>query len=481
MARLLGIDIRSSSVRVAVVRRQYKGYRLEALQERALGPEEGIEDCVRATAGLLSGPGDHVSTGVSGEQLFVRELTLPRAAEKQLTEVVPFEIEALVPVEMDELVYNFRPLPAEGSTDTLRVLAVAARAQVIRSLIETVEGAVGVEPEHVGAGPLELANLSRVCPALEADECVAIVELGGTSSDLVVLNKGVAVFARTLSAGVESLAKGSRALVAGLRQSLAALAQQRELRVGRLYLTSSGVEVEGAVEGLSEALQLPVGPLPKFNFVDSANLDPDGFEKAISLALGQGAGAGYNLRSGALAYQHGFEFVRGKLPLLAALLAVIALSFGFSVWARSRSLAMENEALSEALASVSEGLFEKQVREPQQAMDLLIRAQVPVEKDPEMPLDAFDVLVGFTKAVSDDIIHDIEEFDVQRGKVSVRGMVSTKAEAEQLVEKLSENPCFQDVKNSKITQVMRSDRQRYSMTFEVDCARPKAGSAKGGQ
>lgn len=481
MARLLGIDISSSSVRVAVIRRQYKGYRLEALQERALGAEEGLEDCVRAAVGLLSGPGDHVATGVSGEQLFIRELTLPRAAAKQLTEVVPFEIEALVPVEMDELVYAFRALPHEGAGESLRVVAVAAREQVARSRIEIVVGALGVEPEHVGSGPLELANLSRVCPALEAEDCSAIVEIGETTSDLVVLQKGVAVFARTLSAGVESLAKGSRALVAGLKQSLAALAQQRELRVERLYLTDSGVRIEGAVAGLSEALQLRVEPLPNFMFVDSDSLESGGFEKAIALALGQGVSAGYNLRSGPLAYQQGYEFLRGKLPLLGILLVVIGLSFGFSVWAQSRSLAAENEALSEALAGVSEDLFDKPIREPEEAMDLLMRAQAPIEKDPEMPLDAFDVLVGFTQAVSGDIIHDIEEFDVQRSKVSVRGMVSTKVEAEQLAEKLSENPCFKEVKNSKITQVMRSDRQRYSMTFEVDCDRPKASATKGGQ
>ena len=102
----------------------------------------------------------------------VHTLSLPASVQKQLDEVLPFELEAALPVDMAESVFDFRVRSAKTGFDTteatpqIAVLAMVARTEDVRARIELVKGALGQEPERVGAGALTLANLIREhsCP-----------------------------------------------------------------------------------------------------------------------------------------------------------------------------------------------------------------------------------------------------------------------------------------------------------------------------
>jgi hypothetical protein len=71
--------------------------------------------------------------------------------------------------------------------------------------------------------------------------------------------------------------------------------------------------------------------------------------------------------------------------------------------------------------------------------------------------------------VDKEIVHDIEELDVQKSKVKLRGIVTTTGEAERIAEALNKTECFKEAKISKITQAVNSERQKYSLEFEVQC------------
>jgi general secretion pathway protein L len=87
-------------------------------------------------------------------------------------------------------------------------------------------------------------------------------------------------------------------------------------------------------------------------------------------------------------------------------------------------------------------------------------------------------MVEVSKSIPDDIIHDIDEFDVQNDKVKMLGIVSVTDEAERIAAELGKNRCFKEVKISKITQVVNSNRQKYTLTFDVSCSADKKTAAK---
>jgi general secretion pathway protein L len=480
MARLVGIDIQETQVRVVVLATQYRGTKLLSVREATLGGGQSVEEAVRAAALPLVQPGDHIAVSVLGDRMLNRDIELPLAATKQLEDVIPFEIEAQVPIEFDELCYDYRALPRVAGQPSIKVLAVATRVSVVKELVDTVERALGMEPERVGAGGLPLANLTILAPELGGADPVGILDIGVLSSDLVILQAGQPVFTRTLSVGAEQLRASSAMLLAALRQSQAAWAQRAGQPLTRMYVAGDPNTTAALSTALASSLGLDARPLPALALEAlSGALPPlDGFEKAIGLALGLTRNArDFNLRRGALAFHHGYEFLKEKLPVVASLVGLIALSFGFSVWAESRSLSQEGEVLREALASLTQRMLGESVDEPERVLDLLNQDESLLEKDPQPRLDALDILLGVSHAVDKEIVHDIEELDVQKGKVKLRGIVTTTGEAERIADALNKTECFKEAKISKITQAVNSERQKYSLEFEVQCE-SDTGAAK---
>src|SRR5690606_29074794 len=120
------------------------------------------------------------------------------------------------------------------------VLCVAAREAVVRREIDWISGALHMEPERVGISHLELAQLSRLSSALHAPHAIAILNLGGETTDLCLAVAGVAEAGRTVSLGVASFPDGADRLVASIRQTLAGFASQTGYTPSRLVLCGEG-------------------------------------------------------------------------------------------------------------------------------------------------------------------------------------------------------------------------------------------------
>jgi general secretion pathway protein L len=476
MARLVGIDVRATHVRVVLLQTHYRGVKVLGYRQAPLAGPQELEEALRFVALPLVQQGEHLAACVSGDQLFIRDIELPAAASKQLADVVPFEIEAQVPLDFDELCYDYRVIGPRPGKDGMRVLSVATRIAIVKQQIDVVRRALGVEPERVGAGPLPLANLSQVVPELRGPGLAAVLDVGLGSSDLLVLQDGLPVFARTLSVGAEA---GGQAMIAALRQSQAAWLQRGSEPFLRLFLCGAGPTIDGAGPVLSEALGLAVTALPPLSFEGVPPGALIGFEKALGLALGlTSASRDLNLRKGPLAYQQSYAFLKTKLPIAAALGGLIAASFIFSVWAKGKSLDAENESLLQTLAALSEQTLGERVESADELIELLDKAGASQERDPQPELDGFDVMVEVSKAIPEEITHDIDEFEVQGDKVKLLGIVSMTDEAERIKDELGKHRCFKNVNLAKITQVVNSTRQKYTMTFDVLCEADKKLAAK---
>ena len=61
-------------------------------------------------AALVGKPFDSASVAIEGYRAAVHTLSLPASAQKQLAEVLPFELEAAMPVDMAESIFDYRVL-----------------------------------------------------------------------------------------------------------------------------------------------------------------------------------------------------------------------------------------------------------------------------------------------------------------------------------------------------------------------------------
>jgi general secretion pathway protein L len=472
MSGFVGIDIGKTHVRAASLSVGYKRLSLGQLQEVALDSATSLEAALQQLAPLLDHT-DGLAVAIDGDQAFIHRISIPATAQKRLEEVLPFEVEANVPVDIDELVFDHRPLRRRSSTDPVVVMTAAARIETVRARIDLVKGAMGRQPDRVGCGPLVLANLASVVSSLRGPGPFALVDLGAERTEVTVLAHGEAVFVRTLSQGVAGLPATADALASELRQTFlsAAVAVGGDLQAA--YLVGGGAAATGAAEYLAYEVGVPISPLPALELEgvsDERAASMPRFAKAIALSLGaSGRARDVDLRRGPLEFQRGFGFLKEKLPILSGLGAAIAISFVFSNWAQMRALDREHEMLVGQLEAVSKEVLGEAVSDSEAATEALARAQASEEADPMPTVDAFDVIVELSKVIPTSMIHDIEEFDMQRGHVKIAGVVGSTADAQTIATEMGKHPCVKDPKIAKITQVINSDRQKYVLELEVRC------------
>ncbi len=481
MSRIVGIDIRQHRVQAALLRTSYRRVYLDGLNEVDLRLVDGLSEALTQVVAPFGLHGESCAVAMGGDVSFVHRLELPPAALKQVEEVVPFELEAQIPVDFDSLVYDSRVLPRRGTDTAVEVIAAAASRDAVSRRIQEVSEALGHEPERVGVGALPLGNLASVISEIANEQYDAIVDLGDTSSEVVIVHQGVAVFARTLSIGVAGLPDTAPEMVRRLRQTLVSWGAISDAPVQAVYLCGGGALAHGITEYLSAHLQTRVDHLPALSLEGVAPdrvVDLPRFAKAIGLALSLRAGSkDLNLRQGDLSYEHGYGFLKDKVPLLAGLGAIMLLSFLFSAWAESRALSKENDALAEAMAMLSRDILREETDDVEHVLDLL-DSGMKMEKDPQPEMDGFELIVALADKIPKEFDHGIAELDLQRGHVGLRGLVNSPEQAQKIVEALSERRCFKDVTVSKITQEIKGERQKYSMEFDVRCDEPTKKASK---
>src|SRR5689334_20755759 len=138
MAKIIGIDIQSRHVRATLLVTTYRKISIEALSEIDRSETPSVEEAVQACLLPIIHQSDSVAVAVDGDVAFIHRLTLPSTSLKQLAEVIPFELEAQVPVDIDDLVYDFVQLPRETSESPVSVLAAAVRTEHVKQRLEVV-------------------------------------------------------------------------------------------------------------------------------------------------------------------------------------------------------------------------------------------------------------------------------------------------------------------------------------------------------
>jgi general secretion pathway protein L len=489
MSTWLGIDIGATAVKVAVVRSAYRKTQLIGLASVEVAQAGGVEAALMAATRAATreghGLGDAIAIAIDGAKATVKVVGLPASAAKQIGEVLPFELEASLPFDLADAVFDFRQLPGlrEKKGEELAVLVGVAKTADVKARIDLVKGVLVVEPERVGVGAFPIASLVPVVPSL-GEGVVAVVDLGTVSSDVLILASGEPVFARTIGLGTQGLPGTAAKLARELRTSIAAHRAQGGEAPSRVILCGGGAYVAGAEAFLSSALELPVEKIAPPQ-IEAPGLSPEQgttiarFTKAIGLAMSCAPRApSLNLRRGSLAFERGMAWIKDRVPLLAGLGAVILVSFVFSAWAQLYAKSKERAVLESALALVSKDVLGEETTSAERARELLNKQTALNDEDPLPHADAFDVMVKLSEEIPQAMTHDIEELDVQKNHVVVHGIVGTVADTETIRTNLKSARCFSEPKITRTTQMVGENRQKYVLEFDLRCPEDQKGGEK---
>ena len=212
----IGLDIGSTAVRAAEIVPGDPPALLRAAQVPL--PEGAVESGeVRNPAAVSQAirdlwqrgglKGKQVTMGVANQRVVVREVTVPALPPKELKQSLPFQVQDLIPIPVDDAVLDYDvlgELEQEGAK-MQRLLVVAAQREMLNRLVEAVQEAK-LDPVGIDLVPFALIRAVGQHDGLGLDESEAggegIVDIGADVTNICVHERGVARFVRILpSAG----------------------------------------------------------------------------------------------------------------------------------------------------------------------------------------------------------------------------------------------------------------------------------------
>ena len=485
MARILGIDIDRTAVRGALVRTAWKRTEVERYVKVPLNTQSPdsmnrtteLHDAFGSLLRALGKPPEVVVSSLDGEQASLRVVELPMAASKRAAEVLPFELESLLPFDVADAVIDYQPIATHSGQ--LQLLAAAALQSRVRDHLALFQGSQ-IEPREVAVGAAALDGLRALCPELTQGRRV-IIELAERETNVCALEHGRTAFARTLSVGAEGLPHRGPELAQGLRQTLAAYRAAGADEPDVLYLTGKGPLPELSVQ-LTTDLGVPIELLQLPGPADSTSEAPAEFARAAALAgRVTGSGKRINLRLGEFVAMRGKSELVSHFNLVAICALIVLVTAVFSLKVRQSVLSSEQAALRKQLRETTQRVFGKAETDPAKVMALI---SSPQSDNPLPRFDAYDALAAISGAVPADITHEMRRMRIdladekKEGQVELQGSLGSIEQRDVIVSQLEAHGCFKEIQRGKTSPGRSAEVLNYQLEAKLSCPGDATGTKK---
>ncbi|MFT4123815.1 MAG: type IV pilus assembly protein PilM [Microbacteriaceae bacterium] len=278
-----------------------------------------------------------VVLGVGNQRVIARDLTMPRLGSlQQIREALPFQVQEMLPVPVAEALLDFYPITESQSEQgpVVHGILIAAIKEAVLANVTAAQHA-GLTPVNVDIIPFALVRALVRGPLASAN--VVVIDIGATTTNLVVTNDGVPQFVRMVPVGGDTVtrvlmsrmdvsaeqAEGFKAsrglglvaptnefeqlggevirsvaheLVTSIRNTLQYYTALRQTApIQGIVLAGGGAQLPGFAQALGEALRLqvvvasPVATIELARSVQRGGRNFDPMTVALGLALGQAA------------------------------------------------------------------------------------------------------------------------------------------------------------------------------------------------
>ena len=318
--------------------------------------------------------------GVTGREVNVRYVRVPRLPDWQLKKLMRFEVEEVGGSSDNAVAADFNVLPEMPEVEDEDIVLLAmARESLLEERHEAI-GALGGSLDAFTPNSIALYN-AWIRFGVVLDDTVLVANVGAHDVDVIVVRGSDLVFARNLSGGTRMLdqsiadrlgvdlpkaakvrrqmvdltpghtpsdqnaeratraAGASAGQIASLIQTAVSFARSQiklqGLRLDRVFVCGDGATTTGFDAYLGSVVGAPVEVFDPFTVVDTSKLDAEAsalLEKnkaasvvALGLATAASDAEAYGIEILPKALVERREFVQGKLFLILA--AVVALAF----------------------------------------------------------------------------------------------------------------------------------------------------------
>jgi len=530
MARILGLDLGSYSVKGLLLETSLRGHSVRAFAEVPLSGEgdrvSRMAQALPELLGRLAVPADTVVVALPGVALATHRISLPFSEPKKIEATLSYEVENELPFDLDEAVYDYQVGSSDEKGSSLVVGVV--KKHELGFLLQELK-AQKVDPRIVTHPALSFQNLLKELPAQllpEApDAAVAVVDIGHERTNIAVgLPMGGVELARTITGGGQQLtaalakefgitaaeaqawkeehgAVASEAVGADAERAAGAFVRGlhpvlRELRptlksytaktrrpVGRILLCGGTARLRGIAEQVERELGIPTAllPLP----MEATNVAPAGeapqLAQAWALAKrGEATGAKaprFNLRRGEFAFKSDLDFMKDKVAQLGAFGLVLFVLLIASSVVKNALLERNEKALDAVLCETTQRILGTCEKDYLIALNKLSGQESPAAGVPKR--SAVTLLAELTQRMPQNVNATMDQIVVDMDRIGIRCQAATSKDMEDITTALKTYPCFKEIKEGKVEKTKDGTHVTFRLDIEVECPDDNPGAPQG--
>ncbi len=373
--RIIGIDVGSYSVKVALIERSFKSFEFVEFYERRIQYNELLspeESSAIALQGLIDDHNlgwDIASSGFPADRVTSRLITFPFGSLKKIDQTIQLEVETYIPFDIEEVIVDYAVVWQTKEASRVMVVYIQ-KGELVKEL--TMLGTVGIDPRFICIDGVELVNLINL-GMVPPEGAYAVIDVGHKKATVTICHGKRLAYIRAISlAGeaitqaiadrmkvpfeeaerlkiemgrlgisedevVDDVTREVSAAIQGvmdefllhLRQTLFTYRETEDIPVEGVFLCGGSSRLPGLDRFLSDALKLNVTFLNAqdfhFNRLDRADAHRHVIPQALALALRGVAGGGpdINLRRGEFAFKGDVEQLGGSLRKVAIVIGLV--------------------------------------------------------------------------------------------------------------------------------------------------------------
>lgn len=527
--RILGIDVGSYSVKVALIERSFKSFSFVEFYERhiqyneLLSAEESIAIAIQGLIDDHNLSWDVACSGFSAQRVTSRLLTFPFSSRKKIDQTVRFEIESYIPFDIESVVIDYTVVWQTKEASRVMVVYVK-KGELVKEL--TMLGTVGVDPRYVCVEGVELINLMNL-GMVPPEGAYAILDIGHEKSTLTICRGRRLGFIRAVSVAgkaiTEAIAKrlgvprdeaermkiemghislGEGEIVDDISRDVAAAIQEvvdeillhvrqtlftyrdtESMPIEGIYLCGGTSRVPGMDRYLSNELNLNVTFLNctdfHFSHLDRAEAHRHVIPQALALALKGVAGGGpdINLRRGELAFKGDVEQFGGsmrKIGVIAGLVVFLALA---SFTTKYYAVKKQADKLGDDVVTLVHQAFPqtpgRAVKSPKAAIAFIKSKEAEVadklgQLTGVVGISPLDVLKEISSSLPsrDEFKIEVTDINIAGDRVTLSGIVDDFKGVDRVKQSLEKSPLFGNVSSGNVSKGVKGE-VKFKLSLEI--------------
>lgn len=212
---LVGLDIGSSFIKVAEIKKTPKGHVLKkfglektpsgAIVEGRIEDMESVAHVIRALFKKNKIKEKHVAISTGGHSVVIKTITTSKAPEKELHASIHSEAEQYIPYDIDDVNIDYHVLgESEFAPEQLNVLLVAVKKDLVAEYIDLINMA-GIHPSVIDVDTFALQNIYETLPDESKDKVTLLIDIGFAKTSLNILQNNSSLMMRDNLSGSKQI------------------------------------------------------------------------------------------------------------------------------------------------------------------------------------------------------------------------------------------------------------------------------------